>query len=229
MKYLNTTILIVACLTALGSLNPFAQPLSRAQAGATQSTGSPNRIRIVTSFDADWRFSRADAPGAEATDFNDAPWRRLDVPHDWSIEGPFDERNPTGGAGGFLPSGIGWYRKHFTVSSQYDGKRVFIEFDGVMANSSVWINGTLLGTRPYGYVSFGYELTGHLNFGNKANVLAVRVDNSRQPASRWYSGAGIYRHVRLVGTNPIHIDQWGTFVSTQQVATDMATVRIGTT
>jgi beta-galactosidase len=229
MKYLNTTILISASLIALGSLNHSAQPFSRTQAGATQGTGSPNRFRIVTSFDADWRFLRADAPGAEATDFNDAPWRRLDVPHDWSIEGPFDERNPAGGTGGFLQTGIGWYRKHFTVPSLSQGKRVFIEFDGVMANSSVWINGALLGTRPYGYVGFGYELTGHIDFGNKANVLAVRVDNSRQPASRWYSGAGIYRHVRLVVTNPVHIEQWGTFVSTPQVATDMATVRVGTT
>ncbi len=154
----------------------------------------------------------------------------LNVPHDWSIEGPFDEKNPTGGAGGFLPAGVGWYRKHFTLPADYAGRRVFIEFDGVMANSDVWINGQHLGKRPYGYVSFRYELTGKLNFGeNKPNILAVRADNSAQPASRWYSGAGIYRHVRLIATDPVHIDQWGTFVTTPKIESDQAVVRVQTT
>src|SRR6185436_11220915 len=167
--------------------------------------GSP-KVRVTTSFDSDWRFLKSDAPGAEKPGFDDASWRKLDVPHDWSIEGPFDKSNPTSGAGGFLPAGIGWYRKHFILPADYSRRRVFIDFDGVMANSDVWINGFHLGKRPYGYVSFRYELTGHLNFGsNKANVLAVRANNSGQPASRWYTGAGIYRHVRLVVTNPVHI------------------------
>src|SRR5262249_30573037 len=131
MKHLNTTILIATCLITLASLNPAAHPFSRNQARARQNAGSPSLARIVTAFDADWRFLKTDAPGAEVTDFNDASWRRLDVPHDWSIEGPFDERNATGGAGGFLPAGIGWYRKHFVAPSEYSGKRVFIEFDGV--------------------------------------------------------------------------------------------------
>jgi beta-galactosidase len=229
MKCLSTTILISACLLLLSSSDPGAAPFFPAQGGPNQHPVSPNRFRVVTSFDADWRFLKADAAGAEAADFDDTSWRRLDVPHDWSIEGPFDERNPTGGAGGFLPAGIGCYRKHFNVPPEYAGRRVFIEFDGVMANSSVWINGALLGKRPYGYVSFSYELTGHLNFGSKTNVVAVRVDNSAQPASRWYSGAGIYRHVRLVVTNPIHIEQWSTFVTTTHVAADKATVHIVTT
>jgi beta-galactosidase len=229
MKRFNTTILIGACLLLLGSLKPGAQPFSCRQAEPSQHTGSSNRFRVVTSFDADWRFLKADISGCEAADFDDTAWRPLDVPHDWSVEGPFDERNPAGGAGGFLPAGVGWYRKHFIVPSEYAGRRVFIEFDGVMANSSVWINGALLGKRPYGYVSFSYELTGHLNIGSKANVLAVRVDNSAQPGSRWYSGAGIYRHVRLVVTNPLHIEQWSTFVTTPQVSPAKATVRIVTT
>ena len=179
--------------------------------------------RITSSFDADWRFYKGEAPGAEQNDFNDTSWRRLDVPHDWSIEGPVDEKNPTGQGGGFMPSGIGWYRKHFTVANDLRDRLVFIEFDGVMANSDVWINGFHLGNRPNGYVSFGYELTPHLNFG-KDNCLAVRADTSKQPASRWYTGAGIYRHVRLVIKDAVHITQWGTVITTPDFADDNKTV-----
>jgi beta-galactosidase len=185
------------------------------------------RARIITSFDSDWRFLKADAPGAEKSGFEDAAWRTLSVPHDWSIEGPFDDQNPTRGAGGFLPAGVGWYRKHFTLPTDYVSRRVFIEFDGVMANSDVWINGFHLGKRPFGYISFRYELTGHLGFGDdKPNLLAVRADNSAQPASRWYTGAGIYRHVRLVATHPVHLEPWGTFVTTPKIATNEAVVHI---
>jgi beta-galactosidase len=182
--------------------------------------------RVTQSFDADWRFLKADAAGAEQNQFDDSAWRQLDVPHDWSIEGQFDEANQTGTAGGFLPAGIGWYRKHFTLPGNYSGGSVFIEFDGVMANSDVWINGFHLGKRPFGYVSFSYELTGHLNFGGKENVLSVRVDNSVQPAMRWYAGAGIYRHVRLVATDAVHIVKDGVFISTSQVSETNATVKI---
>src|SRR5713226_4428690 len=184
--------------------------------------------RVTSSFDSDWRFLKGDAPGAEKPDFDDATWRKLDVPHDWSIEGPFDEKNSTGGAGGFLPAGIGWYRKHFSLPRDFHDRRIFVDFDGVMANSDVWINGFHLGKRPYGYVSFRYELTEHLSFGNKPNVIAVRADNSAQPASRWYTGAGIYRHVRLIVTSPVHLQHWGTFVTTPQIADDKATVRVQT-
>ncbi|HEV2765689.1 MAG TPA: glycoside hydrolase family 2 TIM barrel-domain containing protein, partial [Pyrinomonadaceae bacterium] len=163
-------------------------------------------------------------------DFDDAAWRKLDVPHDWSIEGPFSKDNPTGKDGGFLPSGVGWYRKHFTLPASYSGRRVFVEFDGVMANSDVWVNGRHLGRRPFGYISFRYELTPHLLFGgNGRNVLAVRADNSGQPASRWYTGAGIYRHVRLVVADPVHIEHWGTFVTTPRVSDASATVRVEST
>ena len=181
--------------------------------------------RVTTSFDKNWLFLKSDAQGAEQTNFADTSWRKLDVPHDWSIEGPFDPKNPTGPAGGFLPAGDGWYRKHFIVPASDETRRIFIEFDGVMANSDVWINGFHLGRRPYGYVSFVYELTGHLNL-NKDNVIAVRADNSKQPASRWYTGAGIYRHVRLVTTNPEHFAQWGVFVTTPQVNSKQATVHV---
>jgi len=180
--------------------------------------------RKTISFDNDWKFLRADAPGAEQNNFNDATWRSLNVPHDWSIEGPYDRNNATGRGGGYLPGGIGWYRKTFTVDQADAKQAVFIEFDGVMANSDVWINGYHLGKRPNGYSSFEYELTGHLNLGSKKNVLAVRADNGVEPASRYYTGAGIYRHVRLSVTNRVHIIHWGSFISTPEVTAAKATI-----
>jgi beta-galactosidase len=188
----------------------------------------PRPARVTNAFDSDWRFLKGDAPGAERPEFDDAAWRRLDVPHDWSIEGPFDEKNPTGRDGGYLPAGVGWYRKHFNVPAADSKRRVFVEFDGVMANSDVWINGRHLGRRPYGYIGFRYELTEHLSFG-KENVIAVRADNTGQPASRWYTGAGIYRHVRLTASDPVHIEHWGTFVTTPQVTNVSATVNVRST
>src|ERR1022692_2867010 len=194
---------------------------------AAAAQTAPDPIRTIMSLDRDWRFLKSDASGAEQPGFEDANWRTLDVPHDWSIEGPFDPKNPAGGAGAFLPAGVGWYRKHFTLPASYARRRVFIEFDGVMANSEVWINGVRLGKRPYGYVSFQYEMTGHLTFGEKSpNVLAVRADNSGQPASRWYAGAGIYRHVRLVVTDPVHLEHGSTFVTTPAVTRAEAAVSI---
>jgi beta-galactosidase len=195
---------------------------------AFEADGAENP-RQQLSMDRDWLFSLENPTDAESPTFNDAAWRKLDVPHDWSIEGPFDEKNPAGGAGGFLPTSIGWYRKHFKLPADYSHKRIFIDFDGVMANSDVWINGFHLGKRPYGYVSFRYELTDHLNFGHtKTNVLAVRADNSAQPASRWYAGAGIYRHVRLIVTDSVHIKHWSTFVTTPQVSSNKALVQLKT-
>ena len=199
-------------------------------AGEPAPADVPRTARVTTSFDDDWRFLKADAEGAERPDFDDSAWRRLDVPHDWSIEGPFDQRNPTGRDGGYLPAGIGWYRKHFWVPAEHSRRRLFVEFDGVMANSDVWINGKHLGRRPYGYIGFRYELTQHLTFGpGRHNVIAVRADNTGQPASRWYTGAGIYRHVRLVAADQVHIDHWGTFVTTPRVSREGATVRIEST
>ena len=157
-------------------------------------------------FDDGWLFYKGDATGADQTGFADSSWRPLNVPHDWSIEGPFDQNAPTLGNGGYLPAGVGWYRKHFTLPASLSGRRVFVEFDGVMSNSDVYINGFHLGKRPYGYVSFRYEITAQAQFGATANVIAVRADNSAQPASRWYAGAGIYRHVRSSRPTPC---TWG--------------------
>ncbi|MFT3746535.1 MAG: glycoside hydrolase family 2 TIM barrel-domain containing protein [Pyrinomonadaceae bacterium] len=182
--------------------------------------------REIRNFDNDWLFHKGDLTDAWRGDLDDSSWKKLNVPHDWSIEGPFDEKAPTLGSGGFLPSGISWYRKHFNPGKDLT-KRVFIEFDGVMANAEVWVNNFYLGKRPYGYSSFGYDLSDHLNFG-KDNVIAVKTDTSQQPASRWYTGAGIYRHVRLVIKDPIHIEKWSTFVTTSKVSDKEATVNVAT-
>ncbi|MCX6335999.1 MAG: beta galactosidase jelly roll domain-containing protein [Bacteroidetes bacterium] len=186
---------------------------------------SANAQRTITSFDTDWKFIKQDIAQASAANFNDKSWRSLNVPHDWSIEYPFNRANTSGRGGGYVETGIGWYRKSFVLNTTESSQQFFIEFDGVMMNSDVWINGYHLGKRPYGYISFQYELTKHLNFGkDKTNVLAVRADNSLQPASRWYTGSGIYRHVKLISTGTTHIDKWGVFVTTPNISTDKATV-----
>ena len=186
---------------------------------------SANAQRVITSFDADWKFIKQDISQASAANYNDKSWRSLNVPHDWSIEYPFNRANTSGRGGGYVETGIGWYRKSFVLNTTESNQQFFIEFDGVMMNSDVWINGYHLGKRPYGYISFQYELTKHLNFGkDKINVLAVRADNSLQPASRWYTGSGIYRHVKLISTGTTHIDKWGVFVTTPNISTDKATV-----
>jgi beta-galactosidase len=177
------------------------------------ATNGFSQARKVINFDSDWQFIKGDFPGAEKPQFSDAQWRKLNIPHDWSIEGTYDKTNPSARGGGYLPTGIGWYRKTFKIDKTEAKKISTIEFDGVMANSDVWINGKHLGKRPYGYTSFSYDLTPYLNF-DKPNVIAVRADNSIQPASRYYTGAGIYRHVRLVSVNPTHFKHWGTYITT---------------
>lgn len=189
---------------------------------------SPGRIRVEESFDFDWKFFKADAAELQRPDFVDSAWRTLNLPHDWSIEGPYSKTHPTGGSGGYLPTGIGWYRKHFSIPQQYKDKKVVIEFDGVYMNSDVWINGHHLGNHPYGYTSFYYDMTAYLNYGDKENVLAVRVDNLKQPNTRWYSGSGIYRHVRLLVMDKLHISHWGTFVTADDVSKVSADVNIKT-
>lgn len=191
--------------------------------GLAQPTATP---RVRESFDFGWKFVRADVPAAAQPAFDDREWRAVDLPHDWSIEGPYDEQAPTGGAGGYLPTGVGWYRKSFALPESARGQTVTIRFDGVYMNSTVWINGHELGTWPYGYSSFGYDLTPHLRFGSAVNTLAVRVDNSRQPNSRWYSGSGIYRHVWMTFTDPLHVPGWGVTVTTPEVTAERATVRV---
>src|ERR1035437_1221777 len=179
-------------------------------------------------FCSDWKFYLGDVKEGQSPDLNDASWRKLNLPHDWSIEGSFSKNNPATPGGGALPGGIGWYRKSFSLPQDENGKRFYIEFDGVYRNSEVWINGHYLGIRPYGFSSFRYELTPFLNFGSKKNLLAVKVDNSKQPNSRWYSGSGIYRNVWLVVTNPVFVDHWGTYVTTPEITVNSAKVHVVT-
>ena len=190
-------------------------------------TAAAQGQRATLAFDRGWRFHLGDIAAARDPTFSDSGWRTLDLPHDWSIEGEFSDTNPAGASGGALPGGVGWYRKTFSLAERDSGRLVFIEFDGIYRNSEVWINGQYLGKRPYGYSSFRYELTPHLH--KASNVIAVRVDNSQQPNSRWYSGSGIYRHVRLVTTSPVHVDQWGTSVTTPEATPATARVTIRTT
>ena len=187
----------------------------------TSAVGQPRR---VTNMDAGWRFHQGDVMGAEAATYDDMDWRKLDVPHDWSIEGDNLRENPGGGSIGFFPTGMGWYRKTFDVKAFDKNKRYSIEFDGIYMLSTVWLNGHELGTWPYGYSSFSYDLTPYLRA--KGNVLAVRVDNSRHGNSRWYTGSGIYRHVRLVETARTHFAKWGVFNSTMQLKENEATIRV---
>ena len=178
-------------------------------------------------FDFNWKFKLGDFPDASSHKYNDNNWRNLDLPHDWSIEGMLDQKNPTSGGGGYFPAGIGWYRKIFNIPSICQGKRVSIYFEGVYMNSEVFINGNSLGIHPYGYTSFYYDLTPYLNY-NEENIIAVRVDNSQQPNCRWYSGSGIYRHVWLLVTNPIYIRHWGVAITTPDISLGKATVQVKT-
>ncbi|MFZ6779719.1 glycoside hydrolase family 2 TIM barrel-domain containing protein [Undibacterium sp. Ji83W] len=195
--------------------------LNTGQAFAATST---NTARTVQLLSEGWRFTKGDASGAEQPGFDDSQWRRITVPHDYSIEGPVAQDNPSGPAGGFFPGGVGWYRQTLHIDTLKPGRRHFIVFDGVMANSDVWINGQHLGKRPNGYVSFVHELSSYLKPGD--NIIAVRCDNANEPALRWYLGAGIYRQVRLVSTGDTHIEPWGTFVTTPRVTDDQATVHV---
>lgn len=208
------------CLVFLFALVEL-QPLAKAESVRSQ--------RTVLSADRDWQFFLGDPAGAEAPGFDDHNWRTVSAPHDWSVESPAEKTNPTGQSGGYSLAGIGWYRKSFSAPAVWRDKRVEIEFDGVAANATVFLNGKKLGFHPYAYTTFRYDLTDALR-ASSPNVLAIRVDNSQQPASRWYVGAGLYRHVRVIVTGPVHVAPWGVFVSTQSAAAaDAATIAVKTT
>ena len=179
-------------------------------------------------FNFDWRFALGDEPAFAEVAFDDGAWRELHLPHDWSVEGAFSKDNPSTPSGGALPGGIGWYRKHFRApEGMFDAegkpqKAVSVEFDGVFMNSTVYVNGQAFGTRPYGYSSFCYDITSALVPGK--NVIAVRCDNADQPNSRWYAGCGIYRNVRLVVTDPVHVAYNGLYVRATQVSDERARI-----
>ena len=188
----------------------------------------PSEPREKLSFNEGWLFSLTDDSLAARPEFVDSGWRKLNLPHDWAIEGDFSQDNPSGTGGGALPGGVGWYRKTFVPENKDKGRHFRIEFDGVYMNSEVFINGTFLGKRPYGYISFSYDLTPYLRWGEK-NVIAVRVDNAEQPNSRWYSGCGIYRNVWLLKTGDVRVAEWGTYVTTAKVDGQGASLNLVTT
>ncbi|HEY3628062.1 MAG TPA: glycoside hydrolase family 2 TIM barrel-domain containing protein [Terracidiphilus sp.] len=194
---------------------------------ASLNAAKADTPRQEIAADGAWKFFLGDPGGAEVPSFADAAWRTVDLPHDWSIESKPDKDNPSGAGGGFFRGGTGWYRKTFHAPGDWKGKRVSVEFDGVYRDATVYLNGHKLGTHPYGYTAFTFDLTPQLDFSG-ANVLAVRVDNSAQPNSRWYSGSGIYRHVRVVVTDATHVAHWGVFVTTAEASTTYAKVTLRT-
>ncbi len=217
------------------SVSAFAQPVF-----AGPATSDEVRIGRRQSFDGGWRFKKGDGNGFEQATFNDAAWRQLDLPHDWSIEalpaaptngkpsvvGPFDRKAVGGTATGFTDGGVGWYRKHFKMKAPEVG-RVEIEFDGVYMDSEVWINGHSLGRHPYGYTPFAYDLTPYLSASGD-NVIAVRARNEGLN-SRWYPGSGIYRHVWLdVFATPARLERWGVSVTTVRADKHRAELKVAT-
>ena len=200
---------------------------SLGQTGLRSSAVEQPGARVYLELDQDWRFSKGDFATAMSLRFDDERWQEVDVPHDWSSEGPFSAEHGSGN--GYAPGGIGWYRKHFRLNENLRDMMAAVEFDGVYDHSEVWINGHFVGGRPYGYSSFECLLTPLLRFGSEENVLAVRVDHSRFADSRWYTGSGIYRHVRLRFTSKLRIGHWGTFVTTPEVNATEAVVQVETT
>ncbi|MEO6729900.1 MAG: sugar-binding domain-containing protein [Ferruginibacter sp.] len=181
------------------------------------------QTRQTILFNDGWKFHKGDVSNGNQPAFDDAAWRKVDVPHDWSIEGPFDEQWAS--ATGYLPGGIGWYRKSFNIAPNLRSKNIFLYFDGVYNNSEVWINGHYLGKRPNGFTAFQYEITPFLN-KTGSNILAVKADHTQFADARWYTGSGIYRNVYLVATNPVHIDLWGVRFTTPLVTTQTATASV---
>src|SRR5690349_2964516 len=173
------------------------------------------QARQTILFNDNWKFNKGEVSSAEKESFNDAGWRTVNLPHDWSIEGPFDEQWASATA--YLPAGIGWYRKTFEINPTLRSKNIFLSFDGVYKNSEVWINGHYLGKRPNGFIPFQYEITPFLNKAGK-NTVAVKVDHSHFVDARWYTGSGIYRNVYLIAVDPVHVDRWGVYFTTPLVS-----------
>lgn len=214
---LTVTALFTMFIDAYAAITTTRAPLS--------GTDIYNGLR-GQSFNEGWKFYKGDVIEGQTAAFDDSGWDKITLPHDWSIFNTPNRDSAAGAGGGCMDGGIGWYRKTFTVPADYKGRKVFIGFDGIYMNSQVWINGKSLGTRPYGYTSFEYELTPYLVYGD-SNVIAVRVNNNH-PTSRWYSGSGIYRNVWLTVLNPNHVDYCGMFVTTPDIKSSSAMVNIKT-
>jgi len=179
--------------------------------------------REVQNFNFDWKFFKGDLPNGQDPALDDSGWRKLDLPHDWSIEGNFNKSFAS--STGFLPGGIGWYRKSFLIPANEKNRKVFVSFDGIYNNSEVWINGHYLGKRPNGYISFQYDITSYIKPGEE-NLIAVKADHSKYGDSRWYTGSGIYRDVKLIFVSPVHINHWGVSTVAKNVSVEKASLSI---
>ena len=218
-------LMVFACFTASSQVdeNVFREVKNK------NSGNENNREKVMDlqlNFNTDWYFHLGELPGFYVPDFDDSDWRVLNVPHDWSIEGQFSKDNPTGVSGGYLPAGIGCYRKYFILPEGTKGKRIKIRFDGVYMNSTVYLNGVYLGNRPYGFSTFEYDLTPHLNYEGSTNVIAVKVDNSLYGNCRWYTGSGINRNVHLFITEQQHFKSFTTFFRTISVEDNIARMKV---
>ena len=220
---MNRRIAIKGTLAGIGALWA-----GKAMGQVQKSQPPALAFRSRTRFNDHWKFFLGSVSGAEQPFFNDSAWRNLTLPHDWSIEGPFDQKNPSGVYGGYSPGGLAWYRKTFAPPALTDRQRLLIEFEGIYRYSTIWLNGQLVGARPNGFVSVQHDLTPYL-IANQPNVLAVRVDNTNQPNLRWYSGSGIYRHVWLTVADRVRVDYAGTYITTSKVSITKASVRVVTT
>jgi beta-galactosidase len=220
-----SALLIFACSNAFSQVD---ENVFRKAGGKNAGTEENAKLAMdrQLNFNSDWRFHLGEVPGFSVTAFDDADWRILDVPHDFSVEGQFAEENQTGASGGYLPIGIGCYRKHFVLPEGAKGKRIKIRFDGVYMNSSVYLNGTFLGNRPYGFSTFEYDLTPYLKYKGQSNVIAVKVDNSIMDNCRWYTGSGINRNVHLIVTGQQHFKSFGTFFRTTSIEGNVARLKV---
>ena len=224
---LLTAVLTMSCFSPLATANASidVRTQSQTQMSSDKEVVYVNTVNNATertqNFDANWKFYLGDAGNAQTSNFDDSKWRNISLPHDYSIEQEYSKQMEA--ESGYLPGGTGWYRKHFTVGEELKGKEIRLDFDGVYMNSTVYINGEELGTHPYGYTPFSFDLTDHIKFGEE-NVIAVKVDH-KTPSSRWYSGSGIYRSVNLTVTDAVNVALNGTKVETPELATNQATVK----
>ena len=224
---LLTAVLTMSCFSPLATANASidVRTQSQTQMSSDKEVVYVNTVNNATertqNFDANWKFYLGDAGNAQTSNFDDSKWRNISLPHDYSIEQEYSKQMEA--ESGYLPGGTGWYRKHFTVGNELKGKEIRLDFDGVYMNSTVYINGEELGTHPYGYTPFSFDLTDHIKFGEE-NVIAVKVDH-KTPSSRWYSGSGIYRSVNLTVTDAVNVALNGTKVETPELATNQATVK----
>ncbi len=222
---LAAMLMISGCWNAGGNHSPAVESgLSAMQINRATEVFHPTGRS--TRFTRGWQFFKGEAAGAQSASFDDAKWRYVDLPHDWSIEGPFAENWASGT--GYLPAGVGWYRKKFICPDDLEGRRVSIRFEAVYHNSQVWCNGQLVGSRPFGYIPFEFDLTPLLRVGQE-NVIAVRVDHSDFADSRWYPGSGIIRDVFLNVTDDLHIATGGIFITTPTAVRDSAHIVLSTT